>query len=299
MADAKITLDADTAAMVAKLTKAGDAVKKAGKDAADGFGNAMGDALQRSLLKVEALKKAIRIVAQAADEVGRKAIDASRAVGGRAVSLATSLAPLGIQDLPKFSRQLEDAKGLATTEERVSFAQALSQQSESSPVPLDAETAKKALLEFARGGELYYGRGGSELLKGLQHGASIDDIRSEAVRRRPGLSDYGSFYDDPLTEELRVRSEEDRLGNATARDRAFNRGFRYREGRASAEARASDSLSAELTLAGADSAGAGTYIESKKGDQAIGSFEDALQTNSRILGQIRGLNVTGQGEAGH
>src|SRR4051812_36399508 len=114
MADAKITLDADTAAMVAKLTRAGDRVKEVGRQAGDALGKGIARGVESgttaALIKVGLLHKAVSTVIQAIEEVGRKSADASRTVGGRAVSLTTSLAPLGITDLPSFNRQLETTK---------------------------------------------------------------------------------------------------------------------------------------------------------------------------------------------
>lgn len=294
MADVTLKIDADTARYIAKIAAAAGETKKLGKAAADSFGNAMGDAVSKSLIKLEVLKKVLRTIAQASDAVANKRSESSRRSGERAVSIGESLASLGVKDIRSASKDLQEQSGIASTDQRVAFLQAISDASESARTPIDSDTALQAAKLYARGGDISFGRGGKELIEGLTRGESLRDISSASAAKRPGLADP-YLYDSALGDELGVRDVE-RTSELVSDNRRSEAGLRQRAGHAAVEVRASESFAGEFTAAAAEAVGARGVTDQIKGNGS--GFDDVVHAINSQTYDLRRLNLPGQGETG-
>ena len=292
MADIVLKIDADTARYIAKIAAAANETKKIGETAGKGIGSTMESSVSRALLRIELLKKALRTVADAANDIGQRATDASKTAGDRRYSLATSLSGLGVKDVGGAIKQIEAGRGLATSQQTTAFVEALASASEGQRAPLDADTAQAAIAAFQRGGELLYGKGGVELTKGFERGLSVDEITRQAIAKRPGLGSVGA----DVLNELATRSAEDRFG-LSAQENRNARGLNQRVGQAYSDYRGSQSLGGEIAETVEGKLGLTTptnEINARKNAEYIGQ---AIERQTRILNNPT-LNLTGQGEAG-
>jgi hypothetical protein len=286
MADVILKVDADVARYLAKLHQMADETEKAGKRAARGFGSAMEEAVTKSLLKVELLKKAFRTAAQIADDISRKAITSAERTGERALSLATSLAAMGVKDIGGTSQRIQGMSGNTTIAERVAFAESVSSASASGRVPFDSAQSMAAIEAYAQGGDLLYGKGGSALTKGLERRLPVDYIRQQQMAARPGLDNLGGVVGN----ELMIRNTQ-RMYEQEADANRYGRGMRQRLGAAETDFRASEGYGSEIAASVMESNGGAFFVNeanAQKSGVIIGEeVRKAIQAN-------RPLNTTGR-----
>jgi hypothetical protein len=171
MADAVFRVAADVAEYIAGMARADAANKKTARSAAN-----IGDAVGKSIIKVELLNRALNAAGRAVSSVMDKAAGVSVSAGDRALGLATSLGSLGVRDINATTRSLSSARGGTTAEQKAAFAKSLADANKQRRVALKPEEAEQALAAFTKFGEFAFGTGGQDLISGIAEGSSLSSL---------------------------------------------------------------------------------------------------------------------------
>ena len=243
MADSKFVVDADTGPINSKLDRTKGKFREVAQ-AAGPMDHALGrwnSGMSSFLVKTLAVLTAIRASAQAASSLIDKKSANSENYGKRQVGITESLVSLGIRDVPKQAGSFLDQSGMASQEQRLAFASALASARSGSEAPWSPATSVAALDAFAKGGQMAFGPGGSEIIKGLGDGRSMAKIIKGSMASRPALTGIGpdgkpfshGLMDTDAMREIAVRGDED-MAQSFIEGRDFRSGLETRRSRASA-----------------------------------------------------------------
>ena len=176
MADAVFRVAADVAEYIAGMTRADAANKKVAKSAAG-----IGDAVGRSVVKIELLNRAINAAGRAISNVMDKASSTAATAGERATGLAVDLSGMGVSNINEITKLIGRGGATGTTAEQgAQFVRSLAQANKDRRAPMKPSESEAAIAAFMEGGEFRFGRGGEELIRGLSEGRSLDKIMRDS-----------------------------------------------------------------------------------------------------------------------
>ncbi len=276
--DVTLKIDADVAAYIAKVARASAATKGMAKDA-----GGIGAEVAKSITKMEVLKKAAEAAGRAIAGILDKGTESSKRSGQQALSLASSFGGLGVKDIGKTSNEYLKGSGAASTEERVGFAESLAAVNGRRQAPMSGDEAQKYLDAYRAGGDLVYGKSGSDLSEGASKGIPVEEITRRSVLRRPGLRGLFNDPNNPAMQELGLRSKEDEsviYGDEVRR----SAGAQMRSGKAANDLTAANSQGADIfrSLVGAIP-GVDQALDAQTGKTSIDGVRDAVDSQTQLL----------------
>ena len=199
--DAIFKVAADVAEFVTGFAAADRAVKKTAKSV-----GSIGDQISGSIIKVELLNRALNAAGRAISGVLDKAKSASQSAGDRAIDIATSLGQLGVTDINSVTKRLSSAAGGTTLEQKSGFVRALANANQQRRSPLSGKENEAFIDAFIQGGELGFGPGGEDLLKGVADGTPLEDLIKKAQQRSAPVLAALTDPMSPLFQGLRGRT---------------------------------------------------------------------------------------------
>lgn len=188
MADAKIVIDGDSKGLVRALTQATNYMQKLADDADKG-GKKMEGAMGRATIKVDLIKRALMAAGQAADSVVNKMESASKTQREGRLRVAEIGAGAGLTggEIGILQRNLENAPGPTTAEERIAFLENITKARGRRRVSM--ADLNDALLAYSAGGDVAFGRGGADVAERMKAGRPLmASMRSVFDRRRDGAT---------------------------------------------------------------------------------------------------------------
>lgn len=188
MADAKIVFDADMKGFLMGIGKAKSAVGQLSEEVDKG-GKKMEGAIGRATIKVDLIKRALMAAGQAADSVVNKMESASKTQREGRLRVAEIGAGAGLTggDIGILQRNIENAPGPTTAEERIAFLENITKAKGRRRVSM--ADLNDALLAYSAGGDVAFGRGGADVAERMKAGRPLmASMRSVFERRRAGAT---------------------------------------------------------------------------------------------------------------
>lgn len=278
MADQVLVMGGDFEQYIQAAKKARGETKGMAKDA-----SGIGGEIIKATAKMEVLKRAAEAAGRAISGVLQAGVESSKRQGSNAVSMATSLSSLGVQDITGASDRLLKATGAASTEDRVGFLERLASLNKQRQSPMSSEEALAAATAYTTGGDLMFGKGGEDIAEGLSKGRTVADITKDAAARRPGLAGLLNNPNGSVMTELGLRAAEDssRIFGDESRAAA---GAQVRAGAAANDLTTANNKGADIfrAMVGAIP-GVGDAFDAQTGKTAVDRMRDDLGIQTTLM----------------
>lgn len=258
----KIILDADASKVVQESKKAGDAMKKATKDAA-GVGSEMGKwgtQMAKTVAGVGAVVRAIASVSKEIAAAQRAASEANTKGGGRALDAGVAAARLGLGSTD--AAALTGAGGGKSSEEMIALLSALAGAKGPGGGTIGRSDVFRSAAAFRKGTITQ-----EEALEAAKSGTTLDLLKTASQR-------YDLLGDDARG-ELGIRATEQDSADEAMRLRDGGSGGRNRVSAARRQLR-----NARNPIKGAFQSVVGDYTQAVGGDAIIEAADIAIMRDS-------------------
>lgn len=296
MSDAVFRIAADVSDYINKMQHAEKATKRVANSAGQ-----IGEAVGKSMIKVDLLLRALNSVSRSVSQVIDKATDTARTSANRGAGLTGSLMDLRIRDPGAMNKKLSSGVGLATAEQSAVFAKSLAGATKDQPRPsADSEALLNAFQKYGAYGA---GEGGQNIIAGIGKGLSTDDLISDTrnrfdaaslIARADPMSDIARSMQATADENKRIATEEVVYNQSGS---AQNARYERLRGHNAENPSSSPSLA---TGAFGEAAGEGVLRFNDSAGALLGTAPGAesLSLNDKMINVLRTVDIFGSlGEA--